>query len=105
LSPSRSGINSADKEAYYREELRTFQKQVKIPQILVGGNRSFDIAEQLVNMGSADYISMSRPFIREPDLIARWKPGTATKRNANRTVSASCRGLRGKVSALRDKGT
>ncbi len=73
LSPSRSGINSADKEAYFREELRAFKKQIKIPLILVGGNRSFDVAEQLVEEGSADYISMCRPFIREPDLISRWK--------------------------------
>ncbi len=79
LSPSRSGINSADKEAYFREELRAFKKQIKIPLILVGGNRSFEVAEQLVEEGSADYISMSRPFIREPDLISRWKAGDRRK--------------------------
>ena len=79
LSPSRSGINSPDKEAYFREELRAFKKQIKIPLILVGGNRSFEVAEQLVEEGSADYISMSRPFIREPDLISRWKAGDRRK--------------------------
>lgn len=79
LSPSRSGIKSADKEAYFREELRAFKKQIEIPLILVGGNRSFEVAEQLVEEGSADYISMCRPFIREPDLIARWKTGDRRK--------------------------
>jgi len=79
LSPSRFGINSPEKEAYFREELRAFKKQIKIPLILVGGNRSFEVAEELVGEGAADYISMSRPFIREPDLISRWKSGDRRK--------------------------
>jgi 2,4-dienoyl-CoA reductase-like NADH-dependent reductase (Old Yellow Enzyme family) len=32
-----------------------------------------------VEEGAADYISMSRPFIWEPDLIARWKAGGRRK--------------------------
>jgi len=75
LSPSRPGIHSADKEAYFREELRAFKKRIAIPLILVGGNRSFEVSEQLVADGEADYIAMSRPLIREPDLISRWKSG------------------------------
>jgi hypothetical protein len=43
--------------------------------ILVGGIRSFAVANRLVDDGVADYISMSRPFIRDPDLINRWKAG------------------------------
>jgi 2,4-dienoyl-CoA reductase-like NADH-dependent reductase (Old Yellow Enzyme family) len=41
----------------------------------VGGIRSFEVAERLVQDGLADYIPMSRSFIREPDLIRRWKEG------------------------------
>ena len=75
LSPSRANINSPDKEAYFREEARIFKQNLTIPLILVGGMRSFDLAEQLVAQGVADYVSMSRPFIREPDLVNRWKSG------------------------------
>jgi 2,4-dienoyl-CoA reductase-like NADH-dependent reductase (Old Yellow Enzyme family) len=75
MSPSRPGIDSEEKEAYFKEELRAFRKAIRIPLILVGGNRSFEIVERLVDDGLADYISMSRPFIREPDLINRWKAG------------------------------
>ena len=75
LSPSRPGINSADREAYFREELKAFKKKIRIPLILVGGNRSIEVSEQLVTEGVADYIAMSRPLIREPDLISRWKSG------------------------------
>ena len=75
LSPIRPGIDSFEKEAYFKEELRAFKKAINIPLILVGGIRSFEVAEQLVTEGTADYISMSRPFIREPDLINRWQAG------------------------------
>ena len=75
LSPIRAGIDSFEKEAYFKEELRAFKKAITIPLILVGGIRSFEVAEQLVADGTADYISMSRPFIREPDLINRWQAG------------------------------
>ncbi len=75
LSPSRSGIDSMEKEAYFQEDARAMKKEIGIPLILVGGIRSFEVAEKLVQGGTADYISMSRPFIREPDLVNRWKAG------------------------------
>jgi 2,4-dienoyl-CoA reductase-like NADH-dependent reductase (Old Yellow Enzyme family) len=75
LSPSRSGNGSEEKEAYFREDARAMKKEIGIPLILVGGMRSFEVAEKLVQDGTADYISMSRPLIREPDLINRWKAG------------------------------
>ncbi|MBW2616397.1 MAG: NADH:flavin oxidoreductase, partial [Deltaproteobacteria bacterium] len=79
LNPSRGGIKSEDKEAYFREAAKLFKENLSVPLILVGGNRSFQLAEQLVNEGYADYISMSRPLIREPDLIKRWESGDLRK--------------------------
>jgi 2,4-dienoyl-CoA reductase-like NADH-dependent reductase (Old Yellow Enzyme family) len=79
LSPSRPGINSAEKEAYFRNEAKAFKEKLDVPLILVGGNRSFQVAERLVKDNIADYISMSRPLIREPDLINRWKAGDLRK--------------------------
>jgi 2,4-dienoyl-CoA reductase-like NADH-dependent reductase (Old Yellow Enzyme family) len=79
LSPSRPGINAEEKEAYFQEDAFAFKGQIAIPLILVGGIRSFNIAERLVENGVADYISMSRPFIREPDLVNRWKAGDRRK--------------------------
>jgi 2,4-dienoyl-CoA reductase-like NADH-dependent reductase (Old Yellow Enzyme family) len=77
--PSQLGINKDEKEAYFREEAKALKKRVDIPIILVGGNRSFHVAERIVAQGVADYISMSRPLIREPHLINRWKAGDLTK--------------------------
>ena len=78
-SPSRPGITNADKEAYFKEYARRFKEEVKTPLILVGGVRSFEVAEKIVEDGIADYISMSRPLIREPDLIDRWRKGDRRK--------------------------
>ncbi len=75
LSPSRSGIDSEEREAYFQEEARLMKKEVNIPMILVGGVRSYGVAEKIVREGIADYISLSRPLIREPNLINRWRTG------------------------------
>jgi 2,4-dienoyl-CoA reductase-like NADH-dependent reductase (Old Yellow Enzyme family) len=75
LSPSRMGIKTEEKEAYFQHDAIAFKKQIKVPLILVGGNRSFQVADRLVADGVADYISICRPLIREPDLINRWKSG------------------------------
>ena len=50
-----------------------------MPLVLVGGLRSFEVAEKILAEGTADYISMSRPLIREPNLINRWKEGDLRK--------------------------
>lgn len=78
LSPIRTGIKTEEDEAYFSPEARRF-KDINIPLILVGGIRSFSVAERLVKDEVADYISMSRPLIREPDLINRWKSGDYSK--------------------------
>jgi len=79
LSPSRMGIHSEEKEAYFRQEAKAFRDKVAVPLILVGGNRSYNMAERIISEGIADYISMSRPLIREPGLINRWKSGDLAK--------------------------
>jgi 2,4-dienoyl-CoA reductase-like NADH-dependent reductase (Old Yellow Enzyme family) len=75
----RKDIDSKEKEAYWRDAAKVFKEKLHVPLILVGGVRSFQLAEQLVDRGFADYISMSRPFIREPGLINRWASGDLGK--------------------------
>ena len=79
LSASRMGITSEEKEAYFQNEASKFKEKIDVPLILIGGNRSFHVAERLVSEDIADYISMSRPLIREPDLINRWQSGDLSK--------------------------
>ena len=95
LSPVRPWIDSVEKEAYFREQAKAFRQRVRIPLILLGGIRSFEVAEGLVKEGTADFISLARPFIREPGLINRWKSGDLRKADClsdNRCILAGREG-------------
>lgn len=75
LSWARLGKFETEEEAYYLEAAKKYKEKVGVPLMLVGGIRSYDVAERLVKEGVTDYIALSRPFIREPGLINRWKSG------------------------------
>jgi 2,4-dienoyl-CoA reductase-like NADH-dependent reductase (Old Yellow Enzyme family) len=76
LSFSRVGrLSSGEPEAYYEVAARRFKETVGVPLILVGGIRTFETAERLVAEGATDYVALSRPLIREPRLIERWRAG------------------------------
>ncbi len=78
--PVRPGIlKTPEQEVYYRKAARLYKQKVTIPLILVGGIRSYGVAEELVRDGTADYISMSRPLICEPGLVRRWREGDRRK--------------------------
>jgi len=77
--PSRTKILPEEKEAYFLEAAKVFNEKIDVPLILVGGIRSFHIADQLVEESVTDYVSMCRPLIREPGLFKRWKEGNIAK--------------------------
>jgi 2,4-dienoyl-CoA reductase-like NADH-dependent reductase (Old Yellow Enzyme family) len=79
LNPVRTGIRKEADEAYFEDAAVLFKEHIDIPIILVGGIRSFEVADRIVNSGITDYVSMSRPFIREPGLINRWRSGDRLK--------------------------
>ena len=60
---------------YYLDATRKYRERIGVPLMLVGGVRSFEWASRIVSEGYADYVSMSRPLIREPGLIKRWQSG------------------------------
>ena len=78
-TPIITNINSEEKEAYWKEYSKKLKMEVKIPVILVGGLRSFNVIEKLFIEGYADFFSFSRPLICEPDLFKRWKNGDIEK--------------------------
>lgn len=73
--PVRPGKITKETEGFYIEAAKRYKEKINTPLILVGGIRSFDVAENIVENGIADAISMSRPLIREPNLIRLWKSG------------------------------
>jgi 2,4-dienoyl-CoA reductase-like NADH-dependent reductase (Old Yellow Enzyme family) len=60
-------------EAYFSTVAKKIKRQVSVPIILVGGMRSLKGANGILESGAADLVSMSRPLIREPNLVKRWK--------------------------------
>lgn len=79
-SSSRVGeIDSKKEEVYYRDAANLYKEKITVPLILVGGIRSYEVANELVEKELADYISLCRPLIREPDLIKRWKRGNTER--------------------------
>jgi 2,4-dienoyl-CoA reductase-like NADH-dependent reductase (Old Yellow Enzyme family) len=68
-------ILQTEQEAYFRSSSRLFKKELNIPVILVGGIRSKPVAEDVIQKGDADLISISRPLIREPDLPNKFMAG------------------------------
>jgi len=74
-----------DDEAYFREYSRAIKNNVDCPVILVGGLRSLGVMRRMFSEEYADMISLSRPLIREPDLISKFIKG-----NSNRATCISC---------------
>lgn len=87
LTPIRLNHASGDEMAYNVVLSRTIKQQVKCPVIAVGGIRSQHVAGGLLRTGQADYISLSRPLVREPDLPNKLQSGASEK-----STCISCNG-------------
>ncbi len=74
------------KEAYFLSYARQLKPTLKIPLILVGGIRTPETAERILETGAADFISMARPLVREPGLPNKWLSG---RRDAAQCVSCN----------------
>ena len=61
--------------AYYAAPALKLKPTLMVPLMLVGGIRTLAEAERVVAEGIADYVSLSRPLICEPGLVARWQSG------------------------------
>ncbi len=75
LAPIRKVPKTPDDEAYLADLAAYIKKSVSVPVVTVGGLRSLATVDTILSEGKADYAALSRPFIREPHLIKRWKSG------------------------------
>jgi 2,4-dienoyl-CoA reductase-like NADH-dependent reductase (Old Yellow Enzyme family) len=71
----RMQIKRTDQEGYFGEWTRAVKDVVSVPTMVVGGLRSFERMEEIVESGGSDFVSMSRPLIREPGLVKAWQEG------------------------------
>ena len=69
------GIRPGVDEAYFKDFALALSGRIQIPIILVGGHRSPENMEKVLNQGDIEFLSLSRPLIREPSLPLRWQEG------------------------------
>jgi 2,4-dienoyl-CoA reductase-like NADH-dependent reductase (Old Yellow Enzyme family) len=86
IPESRTGIRNKDQEAYFLPGAKALKEETKMTTILVGGLRSFTGIEEILNSMAVDFISMSRPLVRQPDLPNLW----FTEKGPDKAECVSC---------------
>ncbi|WFD11807.1 NADH:flavin oxidoreductase [Tepidibacter hydrothermalis] len=66
-------------EPYFKDQFIELANEVDIPLIAVGGIRTENAADELLNSNSIEAISFSRPFIADMDLVGRFKNGKPSR--------------------------
>lgn len=75
---SVQGIRAGINEGYFASFAAMLAKQVDVPVIAVGGWRSVRCMEAALNDTEIEFLSLSRPLIREPDLPKKMQGGEST---------------------------
>ena len=75
---SVAGIRPHKNEGYFVPFAAKLAEEVNTPVIIVGGMRSLDVMEDVLNKTKIELISLSRPLIREPDLPNKMNDGSCT---------------------------
>jgi 2,4-dienoyl-CoA reductase-like NADH-dependent reductase (Old Yellow Enzyme family) len=81
----RTKINRIEHEGYFRTWCQQIKKSVDVPVMMVGGLRTPELMEEVIQKGEADLISLCRPLIREPGIINDWQKG-----HRHRSACISC---------------
>ena len=75
LSGMKTTRTKFEDEAYYSKNARIIKQTIgDMPLAVVGGFRSLKVIKKL-HQEFVDFISMCRPFIREPDLVIKFRNG------------------------------
>ena len=72
LSPQyfRKGQSNQDMLVGFADKVA---KNVSIPVVLGGGRSDMDKINELINSTDIDFISMQRPFVKDPAFLTKWK--------------------------------
>jgi 2,4-dienoyl-CoA reductase-like NADH-dependent reductase (Old Yellow Enzyme family) len=86
VKSSKKGIRRPSEEAYFLPLAERARQVTPLPIMLVGGIRSRPVMERVLQSGVADFISICRPLITEPDLPNLMKAGL---KDTSRCLSAN----------------
>lgn len=92
--PNEGPARNPEQNSYFQTQAAAIAKEIQIPVIAVGGHREYQPLVDIVNQTAIEYVSLSRPLIRESNLINRWQSG-----DLKRSKCASCN------KCFRDDGT
>ncbi len=73
------GLRPEDQEGYFLEAAARFKGALRIPVFGLGGLRTLAVMERAIKEGLVDLVSLSRAFVREPDLVRRFRSGEALR--------------------------
>ncbi|HVS68056.1 MAG TPA: hypothetical protein VHE56_05860 [Mycobacteriales bacterium] len=93
-----AGRKAPFEPVWNRELFAAVKAKASIPVFAVGGIRTADEVNQILDAGQADMVGIGRPFYAEPDLAARILGGDGAPRacvNSNRCVPAQMLGMPG----------
>ena len=78
---SVAGIKAHGNEGYFASAAAAIADSVLCPVMVVGGFRSLDSMENILNQSKIEMVSLSRPLLREPDLPSKMQadPSTISK--------------------------
>ncbi len=85
-------------KGYNLSAANAIKQAISIPVITVGGLHDLESIATAIDSGSTDYISMSRPFIIEPDIVKKFQTG---KQTASRCIMCNYCGLMIEVDSVR----
>ena len=72
---SVQGVRAHVDEAYFLNFAAVLAERVSVPVILVGGLRSVEVMQKILDDTKIELLSLSRPLLREPDLPRKFQEG------------------------------
>ena len=92
------GVSAPFRPVWNRRLFVEAKRRLSIPVLAVGGIRTADEVNGILERGEADLVGIGRPFYAEPDLADRildGDPGPRLCRNSNLCVPAQMLGMKG----------
>lgn len=73
--PVRTRLFAEEAQSYFRKPAEEIAARVELPFIMVGGNRSVAVMEDVLATTAVEYFSLARTLLSEPDLPNKWQGG------------------------------
>lgn len=96
--PIRGGILKTPHDSYFAEKTARIARHLTVPVISVGGHRTPEKLENILNTSSIGYFSLSRTLLSEPELVNRWQRGDRGKPRC--MACDKCWGKKGNICIL-----